>query len=76
MEALAKRFFIWLIGVALFVAAFDLTDWLFHKDSYSFSAEDSIFIPVIAYFTASVIMWIFRGIGKSAKKRAAKAKKE
>ena len=75
MEDLAKRMLIRIIGLALFVGAFDLVDWIAHKDTYSFTVLDGITIPIIAYMIGTLITTVFGRLGKGFKRKRTKADK-
>ena len=74
MSGFTKRMILWFVGIALFVVAFDLIDWVVNQDKYNFTFKDSILVPVLAYFVCSALTFVFNGVGRRIQKKAPKDK--
>ena len=68
MNALAKRFVLWIIGLAAFVGGYIIVEKIFEGDSYSFTIKGSILAPIVTYLLFCVLMFIFNRIGGKKKK--------
>ncbi|SDB11972.1 hypothetical protein SAMN02910317_00541 [Ruminococcaceae bacterium FB2012] len=74
MSGFTKRMILWFVGIALFVVAFDLIDWVVNQDKYNFTFKDSILVPVLAYFVCSALTFVFNRVGRRIQKKAPKDK--
>jgi len=63
MQRLFRKIILWIIGLAVFVAAYDVVEWFFERGSFNFTFKGNILAPIVSYVIFCIVMFVLRKVG-------------